>query len=379
MRLICPNCDAQYEVDAAMIPASGRDVQCSNCGRTWFQEPQAAEPLVLAEEDPGDEAPEFERSGDGLDERAKAFFEGRDFDEPEAPAASESAAQEDDADGWDEEADAGDETEDWDEEDEADAEPIAAEDDDTLSDDEPEAARLAEDADDAPAEAEAEEPVAEAGDGHDDYDEYEGHEAYEDEDEDVPAAASVAVDLPRRKPDAHVLGILRAEAEREIAARRAEEAQAMELQPDLGALDPAPPRPAPMETEARTARLRGVEDEAAEGVQRKSMLPDIDDINATLTATRDRRTPEPPVITADEIARRRTGFRIGFSGVMAMAVLLILVYLYAPQIADAVPGLEGALAAYVDWANGMRLSLDAVLASTVDRITGVAGAGGSEG
>lgn len=37
MRMICPNCGAQYEVDADVIPESGRDVQCSNCGHTWFQ------------------------------------------------------------------------------------------------------------------------------------------------------------------------------------------------------------------------------------------------------------------------------------------------------------------------------------------------------
>jgi len=37
MRLICPNCDAQYEVDDAAIPPSGRDVQCSSCGHAWFQ------------------------------------------------------------------------------------------------------------------------------------------------------------------------------------------------------------------------------------------------------------------------------------------------------------------------------------------------------
>lgn len=37
MRLICPNCDAQYEVDDAVIPEGGRDVQCSNCAHTWFQ------------------------------------------------------------------------------------------------------------------------------------------------------------------------------------------------------------------------------------------------------------------------------------------------------------------------------------------------------
>lgn len=37
MRLICPNCDAEYEVDDNMIPPEGRDVQCSNCETVWFQ------------------------------------------------------------------------------------------------------------------------------------------------------------------------------------------------------------------------------------------------------------------------------------------------------------------------------------------------------
>tara|TARA_R110002049_G_scaffold23781_3_gene84481 strand:- start:91362 stop:92183 length:822 start_codon:yes stop_codon:yes gene_type:complete len=37
MRLICPNCDAQYEVPDEVMPQAGRDVQCSNCGQTWFQ------------------------------------------------------------------------------------------------------------------------------------------------------------------------------------------------------------------------------------------------------------------------------------------------------------------------------------------------------
>ncbi|TCP62776.1 putative Zn finger-like uncharacterized protein [Rhodovulum bhavnagarense] len=42
MRLTCPNCDAQYEVDDAVIPPEGRDVQCSNCGQTWFEQPGGA-------------------------------------------------------------------------------------------------------------------------------------------------------------------------------------------------------------------------------------------------------------------------------------------------------------------------------------------------
>ncbi len=43
MRLVCPNCDAQYEVDDAAIPDAGRDVQCSNCGHAWFQRHPTAE------------------------------------------------------------------------------------------------------------------------------------------------------------------------------------------------------------------------------------------------------------------------------------------------------------------------------------------------
>ncbi|MFU1478025.1 zinc-ribbon domain-containing protein [Roseovarius sp. C7] len=37
MRLTCPNCEATYEVPDDVIPEAGRDVQCSNCGDTWFQ------------------------------------------------------------------------------------------------------------------------------------------------------------------------------------------------------------------------------------------------------------------------------------------------------------------------------------------------------
>lgn len=50
MRLTCPNCDAQYEVDDSAIPDTGRDVQCSNCGHAWFQLPPDVEAALEAEE-----------------------------------------------------------------------------------------------------------------------------------------------------------------------------------------------------------------------------------------------------------------------------------------------------------------------------------------
>jgi len=52
MRLICPNCGAQYEVPDDVIPSGGRDVQCSNCGFTWFERPG-----VSASEEEGRPAP----------------------------------------------------------------------------------------------------------------------------------------------------------------------------------------------------------------------------------------------------------------------------------------------------------------------------------
>jgi predicted Zn finger-like uncharacterized protein len=50
MRLICPNCDAEYQVDDAAIPQAGRDVQCSNCGHAWFQLPADAQTARDAED-----------------------------------------------------------------------------------------------------------------------------------------------------------------------------------------------------------------------------------------------------------------------------------------------------------------------------------------
>lgn len=44
MRLICPSCEAQYEIPDEMIPEEGRDVQCADCEHTWFQPP----PLIRA-------------------------------------------------------------------------------------------------------------------------------------------------------------------------------------------------------------------------------------------------------------------------------------------------------------------------------------------
>ena len=53
MRINCPNCEAQYEVEDRLIPEGGRDVQCSNCGHAWFQYPAG----TLFDEDAEEDAP----------------------------------------------------------------------------------------------------------------------------------------------------------------------------------------------------------------------------------------------------------------------------------------------------------------------------------
>jgi len=78
MRLICPNCDAQYEVPDNVIPEAGRDVQCSDCGNTWFQGPAEAEQDTSFERQPiPPEVSEILQEEAEIERRARA----QDFEE----------------------------------------------------------------------------------------------------------------------------------------------------------------------------------------------------------------------------------------------------------------------------------------------------------
>jgi len=59
MRLTCPNCKAQYEIDGTAIPETGRDVQCSACATTWFQYPETVQepPDIPSGDDQATQAP----------------------------------------------------------------------------------------------------------------------------------------------------------------------------------------------------------------------------------------------------------------------------------------------------------------------------------
>jgi predicted Zn finger-like uncharacterized protein len=246
MRLICPNCDAQYEVDDAAIPAAGRDVQCSNCGHAWFQTP-------LAGPDPDDEA-------------------------EEAPAA-------------------------------AGVPPVEA-----------------------------------------------------------PAAAPT-----RRALDDNLLAVLREEAAREAAERRAEAARGIETQPDLGPLD-APARAAAAAPQTPAAESAAHDHPITERPQqRRDLLPDIEEINSTLRPGAVARDDEDAPIATPP--RERAAFRTGFFSVLLVALVMVILYVMAPQLAERFPGMAGAMTGYVAAVDGLRLWLDGLMQSAAGGLRGLSGEG----
>ena len=329
MRLICPNCDAQYEIDASLIPDTGRDVQCSNCGTTWFQPPEGGLPETLVAEEPVAPVAEPEPAPQ----------------EPEAPAPAAQGAEPAVEEEYEAEPDLSGVT------DEAAAffgaaAPATAEPAPEAEFETPPPAEPAPEAElEVPPPPADPEPVV--------------VDAPEPTPEFEPEADP---DLPRRELDPEVRTILREEAEREVAARRLERGEVIETQPDLGLDGPSEG------ASAAAARLRGDPLETSEPPDeslRKSLLPDVDEINSTLTATSDRPDRLTTTQEIEETIKRRSGFRLGFAVLLGLATLLIVLYLNAPAIGRAVPGLETAMAGYVDWANGMRLAIDGLLERTL--------------
>lgn len=257
MRLTCPNCDAQYEVPDEVVPQAGRDVQCSNCGNTWYQYHP-------------DNPPEEDRETD-----------------PTVPDADEEIA-----------------------------------------------------APPAPPEPEP----------------------------------SAAVQPSRRELDPAVADILKQEAEAEEAARAAMRASEdmLESQPDLG-LDSAEPSSDETrraeEAATRMARIRGEDpidhssDVAAAALgSRKDLLPDIDEINSTLRSSGEASSASGEMeVEAPTHQRKKRGFRFGFTLMLLLFVVALLLYIFAPAIVNAVPALEETMASYVAAVDSFRAWIDGLV------------------
>ncbi len=281
MRLICPNCGAQYEVPDEVIPTSGRDVQCSDCGDTWYQY-----------------HPDFPPEPD--------------HSEPEATGAAPEPEQEPD---------------------------ITAKPD--VADDIPSATHASR---------------------------YEDEEFYHEDEDEVPTASA---EPTRRELDPEVRDVLREEAAREEMARQSDMTGGLETQQDLG-LDEHDSEAVrrTQEARARMARLRGLPESADEPEletelddidpgSRRNLLPDIEEINSSLGPDRvreeQRRVEEPKEPKKPD---EKTAFRSGFRVAIVLAVIALIVYVFAPKLVETVPALTGPLTGYVDLINSARLGLE---------------------
>lgn len=271
MRLVCPNCGAEYEVPSEVIPPEGRDVQCSSCGQTWFQgavdaviehvpdEDVALSETILESSEPTVESPEPEAS------------EPEEFDEPTLPERHG------------------------------------------------------------------------GGSG--------------------------------RQLAPEVAQILREEAMREEAARRADR---LESQQDLGQEDVPTSVPETdaedMHAEEELPENSGQEGEdeqeesapdlstraavaAAVAGSRRALLPDVEEINSTLGTSSEARTAsaeaetEAEVDVAAAMPVREAGRSRGFWLVVILSLSATAIYVFAPQIAARFPELGPVLTAYVGFAN----------------------------
>ncbi len=271
MRLTCPNCGAQYEVAADVIPENGRDVQCSSCGNTWFQNSEKSENIAA-------EAPEKQPEPEMTAETSEAETVET---VPESDEISDEQSQEMDS--------------------------ITAEPDIT---DEP---------------------------------------AIEDH---TPATPGL---------DEGVADILRQEAERETAERTKGDDHSTNI------------------TDPISSRFDG-SDQSGDGQvdvdmsdmamgARSELLPDIEEINSTLAA--DETTEEGVTDAVEGVAKSKNGFRRGFISAVVVFAVLALVYVFARQLANAVPALAPALASYVEWVNQLRETVDGLMLRAVDKLTGL--------
>ncbi|WP_299845659.1 zinc-ribbon domain-containing protein [uncultured Roseovarius sp.] len=339
MRLTCPNCGAQYEVPDEVIPETGRDVQCSNCGDTWFQHhpdhQPSEEPQEAEAPHPGWDSPEEEAEPDFAPEEDEFASEEEEF------APEETQEEEPEAD------------------------------DESAFDHEPQ--QYSEDAADPDLEDSDEEPQLED-------DEPQSYEAPEFAEEET-ANEGIEEEEPRpqrRGLDPSIADVLREEAAREQEARANEDSGGLETQPDLGLeerSDETDQRS--QQAKSRMARLRGLpEDDGDDGdepepdpglISRRNLLPDIDEINSSLDSESARAEADHATgdaASGDVAVARKSGFNRGFMRAVLLVLILVVLYLLGPMIAEKVPALAGVMSTYVDTVNAGRLWLNDMVGTT---------------
>ncbi len=89
MRIICPNCSSQYDVDASLFPEEGREVQCAQCQNKWVQYPAPPEPVAAPKPapKPSEVLPEIDR--DAIRAAVQEEMEIADREVPDLPEQEE--------------------------------------------------------------------------------------------------------------------------------------------------------------------------------------------------------------------------------------------------------------------------------------------------
>jgi predicted Zn finger-like uncharacterized protein len=366
MRLICPVCSAQYDVDAELIPAAGRDVECSACGKVWFVGPGRVRATPAERGRPA-------AGGQGAGAQEAGGIAAGDRDASGAVDAGRAGAGE---------------------------------------------AAVAAGMREARADPAARLRMGDSAAG--------GTGVAGDVAEAPPGPAEVAAPesepvVPRRTVTPAIAGILRAEAERERANRAAEARATPERQEEFpldapeaaaatgggsvtkaasgdgGAADDlaaaikkivseettrivrdAPPERPAATLDVPAASVRAVDPPPAATeqlgtVSRRDRLPDIEEISSTLSpvAAMQARYAKPA-------PRRRSGigFRLGFGLVLWLATVLAMVYIYAPRIVAEYPQTEPYIRPYVDAVDESRLWLDLQLQRVVKALDAEGATGG---
>ena len=317
MRLICPNCEAQYEVPDDAIPPGGRDVQCSNCQQSWFQTQkpvtparnalmlEPSDPHAAPEEDAADKQPVASELYDDLEEDViadNAVTEAM----PDVTEAAEVNAEE-------------------------------------IPSSAPEQAALEETApqQEAPPPQQATTPPAQA------------------------AASSDTQNEPlKRKPlDDAVANILREEA----ALGGAPAATGPIASPPATETPKAAAPVTEDKTRQRIALMTKEEGGNASGSQQSDIaaqtdahmrtIPTINEINATLRA-RAQASDMSGLTEAEKYeAVQRSGFRRGFFMILIIFAILILPYIFADQIIENLPQTKDIMTSYVVMVDQIRISL----------------------
>ncbi|WP_395004864.1 zinc-ribbon domain-containing protein [Cypionkella sp.] len=175
-----------------------------------------------------------------------------------------------------------------------------------------------------------------------------------------------------RQIDESVLAVLKEEAEREVEARRAE-APRIEIQTDMALEAPTTEAAGLGAVARRLAHLKGIDPVVGETpLTRADAFPEIETINSSLRSSTEKRVGEADgVEAATKPESSGSGFRSGFALMLLLAVVLVAVYVMAPQIAQQIPAADAALTTFVQTVDAARIEWDRLLQSAIAYLNGL--------